>query len=155
MNRTWILVLLLYGILEIRGAPVSFLGNLNCFFYQKNIEYLFFFKQIIAEYSKVECINFVPSLVQLNCGVTWISKNKSALNMNFTFTEDVGDLYGEMNLVFQFGKHIVNYTSFEVDFCTILQSVHTTRLIQSIAVELRRVSNLPMKCPFKMVSLEK
>lgn len=116
-------------------------------------KFLFLQQRIIAEFSKVECIQVAPDYVQFNCELIWPSKNISALNINFTFSQDVEDLYGQFNLRFHYGNKIINYTNLEMDFCTILQTVHATRLIQSIAVRLRRASNLPMKCPFKMASL--
>ncbi|KAH8404827.1 hypothetical protein KR222_004936, partial [Zaprionus bogoriensis] len=105
---------------------------------------------IKAEFTRVDCINFYPEGIQVNCEISRQSNNITAFNMNFTFTEDICDLRGEFNIMFQHGINVVNYTSFDLDFCKIMQLVHTTRLVQSLATGLRRVSNFPMSCPFKM-----
>ncbi|KAH8311512.1 hypothetical protein KR044_006672 [Drosophila immigrans] len=110
---------------------------------------MFLQPKVEAYFTKAEFVNQFPELLQISHHINRTAENLSALYVQIEFQENMDHLDGVFNLKFQHGKNMVNYSTLELNYCEAFQMVHRHYLVQMIFAELRRVSNLPLKCPFK------
>ncbi|EDW88327.1 uncharacterized protein LOC6527525 [Drosophila yakuba] len=103
--------------------------------------------------TKIECPTHSPELVQnLSCRLHKKSPNSGSKSYSaeFSLRKDVNDVRGVYVFSFKHGTSLINYTASEMDYCQALAALHSQFLYKMIADELRRVSNFPLHCPFKM-----
>ncbi|KAH8359516.1 hypothetical protein KR093_007354, partial [Drosophila rubida] len=102
-----------------------------------------------AYFTKVDFINKLPDVLQISHQMNRTAENLTALYVKFQFSEDMGNMHGTFNLKFQHRKNMINYSSLELNYCEAFQMVHKHYMMQMVFTGIRRVSNLPLKCPFK------
>ncbi|XP_043640837.1 uncharacterized protein LOC122611657 [Drosophila teissieri] len=103
--------------------------------------------------TKIECPNHSPEIVQnLSCHLhkKSPSSGSKSYSADFSLRNDANDIRGVYVFSFKQGSAIINYTASEMDYCQALAALHSHFLYKMIADELRRVSNFPLQCPFKM-----
>ncbi|KAH8415110.1 hypothetical protein KR215_003648, partial [Drosophila sulfurigaster] len=104
---------------------------------------------LTTEFSKFECVNQWPEILQIKCHINRTSRNISALYGEFKFWEDVNNIKGNYLVGVEYNKNFINYTAVELDYCAALHTAYSQTLLQVVAVGLRSVSNFPHSCPFK------
>ncbi|KAH8398082.1 hypothetical protein KR215_003457, partial [Drosophila sulfurigaster] len=102
-----------------------------------------------AYFTKVEFVNQLPEILQISHYLNRTDENITALYVKFDLREDMDQLNGIFNIKFQHGKNLMNYSTLELNYCEAFQMVHKHYLVRMVFAGLRRVSNLPLKCPFK------
>ncbi|KAH8273896.1 hypothetical protein KR044_002956, partial [Drosophila immigrans] len=101
------------------------------------------------EFTKLECVNKWPEILQIKCHINRTSKNISAVYGELIFSEEIKNMNGNYLLGVEYNNKFINYTSVDLDYCAALQMVHSQSLIQLVFVGMRRVSNFPLNCPLK------
>lgn len=149
----WTTALVFCLMLMSQGAKVS--GIINSIMSQV-IDLLFIYFIFIkpkrrVEFTKIECTNKYPKIVNVNCTL----ENFSELSADIELFEDISELRGNYTITVNHGNQTFPYVSQELDYCTVLLNVHKQPLVQMMVSEIRRVSNITLNCPFKKVSQAK
>ncbi|EDV58663.1 uncharacterized protein LOC6542923 [Drosophila erecta] len=106
-----------------------------------------------ASMTRIDCPIHSQGLVQnFSCRLHRKSPNSgfNSFSAEFFLRKDVSDARGVYLFSFKQGSSIINYTTMETDYCHALSALQSQFLYKMIADELRRVSNFPLHCPFKM-----
>ncbi|EDV94081.1 GH25133, partial [Drosophila grimshawi] len=105
---------------------------------------------IIAEFTKIECENQNPTIMQtLNCQINKTASNLSSFHMKAVSAEDLTNLDGLYILAIKRGNSYFNHTSIKMNYCEALHKSYREFTIKMVFEGLRHVSNFPVDCPFK------
>lgn len=107
-----------------------------------------------VEFTKVECITQLPEILQVNCSINRTLNNVSALFVDFKLSQDVYSSNGTFSLFFKHGNNSIKYDTQNIDYCTVLANIQNQYLFQMIISGIRKISNIPLSCPFKKVNYE-
>lgn len=108
----------------------------------------------MAEFTKVECISQLPEIVQINCTINRTFENISALYVEFILFQDIYAANGIFTLFFKHGNKSIKYDTQNIDYCSVLGNFHNQYFFRMFIAGVRRISNIPLKCPFKKVNNE-
>ncbi|KAH8273895.1 hypothetical protein KR044_002957, partial [Drosophila immigrans] len=108
---------------------------------------------LLVEFSKMNLDIKSPELLAVNYVINRTSSNISAIYAEFKLSEDVVKLTGTFNLKVKHVEKFFNYITLDLDYCKGLQLLHSNHIMKSIVSELRAVTNYPLDCPLKKVTL--
>lgn len=107
-----------------------------------------------VEFTKVECVTQLPEVLQVNCSINRTPNNVSALLVDFKLSQDVYSSNGIFSLFVKHGNNSIKYDTQNIDYCTVLANFHDQYLFQMITSGIRKISNIPLSCPFKKVNYD-
>lgn len=74
--------------------------------------------------------------------------------MEFILFEDIFATNGIFTLFIKHGNKSIKYDTQNIDYCTVLGNFHSQYMFQMLIAGVRRLSNIPLNCPFKKVNYE-
>lgn len=107
-----------------------------------------------VEFTKVECVSLLPEFLQVNCSINRTLDYTSAIFVDFKLSQDVYNSNGVFSLFVKHGNNSFKYDTQNIDYCTFLANIHDQYLFQRIVSGIRKISNLPLSCPFNKVNYE-
>ncbi|ALC39065.1 CG33644, partial [Drosophila busckii] len=106
-----------------------------------------------VQLEKFECRNHWSKLLNINCYLNTTAESEDGISVEFNTTEDLTTLHGMLYIDFFHNNHWVNYYKNDIDYCEILEMIQKDFVTRFLGEQLRRLGNLPFKCPFKKVSI--
>ncbi|KAH8415109.1 hypothetical protein KR215_003651, partial [Drosophila sulfurigaster] len=103
----------------------------------------------IIEFTKFDCVNQWPEILQIQCHINRTSKNISAIYAVAIFSEEIKNMDGRYIVGVEYNQKVFNYLTIDVDYCAALHMAYSQNWLQLVVVGLRSVANFPFNCPLK------